>query len=102
MSRGVLTYIDRETGETKQLVLPGYSVGHVLDPDDPEDAKALAKDAAGFTHPNLHRRTDPQDPPEGSSEIAPRDYNFTISGTQSYRTTRISTHDESSETSEVP
>lgn len=106
MSRGVLTYIDRDTGEERQLVLPGYSIGHELDPNNPDDAAALAKDAVGFTDPNLHRRTDPKMHPdpniEDDEEIDARQYNFTISSVNSYRTTRMTVHDEDSETSEVP
>ena len=81
------------------------------------DSVALDKDAKGFTHPNLHRRIDPQQPPTDSgyslvpirseyatseeheaalkhyhetySETAPRDYSLTVAGLNSYRTTAI-------------
>lgn len=66
------------------------------------DATALAKDEVGFTHPNLHRRIDPQEPTPESGELAPREYSVNICGKNSYRTTTICVHDEDSETSEIP
>lgn len=66
------------------------------------DAEALDKDKVGFTHPNLHRRIDPQPPEEGSGEVRCRDYKLGVYGTNSYRTTVINTHDEESTTSETP
>lgn len=62
----------------------------------------LQRDNVGFTHPNLHRRVDPQSPEPDSDEVAPRDYMFAIQSTDSYRTTEIITHDEESVTSEIP
>ena len=62
----------------------------------------LIRDAQGFTHPNLHRRIDPQQPSDGSVEYKPRDYSIGISNVYSYRTTKINTHDEDSEDSEIP
>ena len=62
-----------------------------------------AKDDLGFTHPNLHRRIDAQDPPEGSKEVQPRKYTLGVyDGINSYRTTQIFYHDEESTTCEIP
>lgn len=66
------------------------------------DEDALEKDEIGYTHPNLHRRIDPQEPSPDSGEVAPREYRLNIYGKNSYRTTVINTHDEDSETSEIP
>lgn len=84
------------------------------------DDEAYKKDQLGFTHPNLHRRVDPQQPPTPedpnydpddpesvnraylNQEVAPRDYAFAIEGVHSYRTTTYNTHDEESTTSEIP
>ena len=65
-------------------------------------AEDLARDELGYTHPNLHRRIDPQQPEESSQEYKPRDYSIGISNVNSYRTTTINTHNEDSETSEIP
>lgn len=62
----------------------------------------LKKDKLGYTHPNLHRRVDPQQPAEDSGEVSPRDYRLGIYSVNSYRTTRVNTHDEESSESEVP
>lgn len=61
------------------------------------DKAAKAKDDAGFTHPNLHRRV--YTPPEGSLN---HKYELGIQGVCSYRTTEILIHDEESTTSEIP
>ena len=60
----------------------------------------LAHDELGVTNPNLHRRIDLGDPPDG--EIEPRSYSLGIYGSHSYRTTTIVLHDEDSEEFEVP
>lgn len=62
----------------------------------------IIRDDAGFTHPNLHRRVDPQIPSEDSQEHKPREYKLGISNVNSYRTTEIHYHDEESTTSEIP
>lgn len=61
------------------------------------DAEALAKDAVGYTHPNLHRRI--STPTEGTNN---HHYELGIYGTDSYRTTEVILHDEESTTSEIP
>lgn len=53
------------------------------------DSTALAKDATGFTHPNLHRRVDPAEPEASSPEVAARNYSLGIYGLNSHRTTQI-------------
>ena len=78
------------------------------------------RDVTGFTNPNLHRRTDPGDPPTPTDpnydptkpgsvdrsylnqEIQPRSYEFTIGGVHSYRTVTMHVHDEESIDSEIP
>ena len=69
--------------------------GTVIDPFE----KQL--DDLGFTHPNLHRRTDIADPPV-DPEALPRDYEFGIYSIYSYKTKKLNYHDEESETSEIP
>lgn len=74
----------------------------------------------GYTNPNLHRRVDPQKPPEPTDpnydptdpksvdrsylnqELEPRKYNLEIHGVHSYRTTTYTVHDEESTTTEIP
>lgn len=61
----------------------------------PADAEDLANDAYGYTHPNLHRRIDPQEPDTSKSgEVLPRDYELSIQGVNSYRTTTTHFHDD--------
>ncbi len=66
-----------------------------------EDVK---RDEHGYTHPNLHRRIDPHTIHDDKDhmELKPRQYTIGVLGTNSYRTTEMFTHDEDSETSEVP
>lgn len=66
------------------------------------DAAATSLDDHGMTNPNLHRHVDAKTPSPESGEVAPRKYQFAIQNVNSYRTTRIITHDEESETDEVP
>lgn len=61
----------------------------------------VAKDEKGFTMPNLHRRLDPQQP-TSLYEVAPREYQIGVYEKDSYRTTKINTHDEESEYDEIP
>lgn len=64
------------------------------------DPVEYQKDVNGVTDPNLHRRVfeneDPQ-PEEIEPEIA-----FMVRDKNSYRTTYYNTHDEDSETEEIP
>lgn len=71
-------------------------------PARPADAEDIQRDDNGFTNPNLHRRINPQEPAPDSGEVAPRGYELGIYSTDSYRTVFINTHDEESETSEIP
>ena len=61
----------------------------------------IQRDAVGFTHPNLHRRIDPQILTE-SNEYHPREYQLAINSLNSYRTTTIHSHDEDTELDEIP
>lgn len=68
-------------------------------PLTPEDEE---RDRIGFTHPNLHRRVDPQTPTD-PRETAPREYILGVyDKINSYRTENISYHDEESTTCEIP
>lgn len=60
-----------------------------IDPGSIEETR----DEAGFTHPNLHRRIDTDEPEK---------YELGIYGLDSYRLTDTSLHDEESTTSEIP
>lgn len=62
----------------------------------------LERDEVGYTNPNLHRRVDPQDPPEGSHKYKPNDYEIGIYSVNSYRTTESHYHDEDTEDCEIP
>lgn len=61
----------------------------------------LEIESHGYTNPNLHRITDPKDPPE-DGEVDPRDYHLSIHDVNGYQTTTIIVHDEESTTSEIP
>lgn len=56
----------------------------------------------GYTHTDLHRRIYPDVSGRTAYEVANRVYLLTINGVNSYRTTTITTHDESSTTDETP
>ena len=58
----------------------------------PANAEDLEKDATGITNPNLHRRIDNEITPETSSEVIPDSYSVTVSGVNSYRTIKHTTH----------
>ena len=116
-----MTYVDSEGirqpypmwGQGRHSVVMKND-GTVLEP------VAKAKDDLGFTNPNLHRRVDPQAPPDPTDpnydptdptsvdraylnkEIAPRDYDLTLQGVNSYRTTTYNVHNEESVTVEIP
>ena len=53
----------------------------------------------GYTHPDLHRRTDPS---KRDNEVSERTYQLGIYSTNSFRTVDIHYHDEESEDSEIP
>lgn len=88
-----ITYVDSE-GNEKVFIPMGQGPARLADADD------LIRDANGFTHPYLHRRIDPQ--PQLEPEVKPRDYGLSIGGNNSFRTTKINTHDENSTTTEIP
>lgn len=81
----------------ESLIMGRYPATTLTD----EDVK---RDEHGYTHPNLHRRIDPHTIHDDKDhmELKPRHYTIGILGTNSYRTTEMFTHDEDSETSEVP
>lgn len=116
-----LTYIDADGIEHPY---PSYGQGPhriVLKADGTiVDQDAYDKDVIGFTNPNLHRRVNPQEPPEPTDpnydpkdptsvdrsylnrELKPREYELEIQGVHSYRTTTMFVHDEESITTEIP
>ena len=62
----------------------------------------IAHDEAGITYPNLHRRIDNEDTPKKPGELKPDTYTLSVSGLNSYRTTKHTIHEEGSTTSETP
>lgn len=52
------------------------------------------RDAIGYTHPNLHRRV--------SDDTEYRTVNVAVYGLNSYRYVEVSSHDEESQTCEIP
>lgn len=79
------------------LIMGRYPATTLTDED-------IERDEHGYTHPNLHRRIDPHTIHNDTDhmEFKPRQYTIGILSTNSYRTTEMFTHDEDSETSEVP
>lgn len=59
----------------------------------------LIRDENGFTHPNLHRRIDPE---LVDGEFKPREYRISVSGTHSYRTTETFLYDMDENPDEIP
>lgn len=91
----------RDSSRVEHLYpLIGQGPAHLATEED------LARDARGYTHPNLHRRVDPQTPPTSedprNQEVAPRNYQLSIQNVHSYRTTIINVHDEDSIDDETP
>lgn len=60
------------------------------------------KDKFGYTNPNLHRRVDASADHISANEPLPRSYELGIYNVNSYRTVTRHTHDEESETCEIP
>ena len=58
----------------------------------------IARDELGYTNPNLHRRIDC----DISETNRPTEYSLLVGNVNSYRTTRVTLHDEDSTTTEVP
>ena len=79
------------------LIMGRYPATTLTDED-------IKRDEHGYTHPNIHRRIDPHTIHDDKDhmELKPRQYTIGVLGTNSYRTTEMFTHDEDSETSEVP
>ena len=94
-----IEYVD-SAGESHDYPLAGQGPAKPADEDD------LARDALGFTNPNLHRRIDPKQPPVAddprNQEKYPRDYLLSLQNVHSYRTTIINAHDEESIDDETP
>lgn len=67
----------------------GQGPAKPIEPDSIEETR----DIVGFTHPNLHRRIDSDNPEK---------HELGIYGVNSYRIINTSTHDEESTTSEIP
>lgn len=65
------------------------------------DDEALQKDEQGLTHPNLHRRIK-TNKTVGEDEYLPREYELSVRGVDSYRSTKTFIHDEESTTTETP
>jgi len=59
-------------------------------------------DLGGITYPNLHRRIDNECTPKEESEVVPDQYTITVSGVNSYRTTKHTIHDEDATDTEIP
>lgn len=93
-------YYEDSDGQEHKYPRAGQGPARLADESD------LERDALGFTHPNLHRRVDPQDPDTADSEYNqekyPRGYQLMIQNVHSYRTTTINAHDEESIDSEIP
>lgn len=62
----------------------------------------ISHDRCGITYPNLHRRIDNEVTPESEGELAPDQYVISVSGVNSYRTTKHIVHEEDSTESEIP
>lgn len=65
------------------------------------NAKLITEDP-DVTTPDLHRRIDNDRTPLQEGEVAPDTYILNVSGVDSYRYTKRTTHDGESTTSEVP
>lgn len=62
----------------------------------------IAHDKSGITYPNLHRRIDNENTPIHDEEIAPDHYVVSVSGVNSYRTTKHTVHSEEDDLNEIP
>ena len=58
----------------------------------PADATDIIHDQGGITYPNLHRRIDNEVTPVAEGEVKPDSYAITVSGVNSYRTIKHTTH----------
>ena len=116
-----LTYVD-SSGQEHPYPICGQGRHSTVMKSDGTivDQAEYERDEFGLTNPTLHRRVDPQEPPAPedpnydptdptsvnraylNKEIAPRDYDITLQGVNSYRTTTHTVHDEESTTVEIP
>lgn len=67
----------------------------------------ISHDRGGITYPNLHRRIDneiplPEDPKERQGRLAPDQYEISVSGVNSYRTTKHTVYSEEDDLNEIP
>lgn len=68
----------------------------------PANATDISHDRGGITYPNLHRRIDNDITPESEGELAPDQYSISVSGVNSYRTTKHTVHSEEDNLNEIP
>lgn len=81
-----------------ELKRVGQGPAKVVDDNSDE----MVKDEFGYTNPNLHRRVDASHDHIPANESSPRNYELGIYNLNSYRTVTRHTHDEESETCEIP
>lgn len=68
----------------------------------PANNTDINHDLGGITYPNLHRRIDNENTPLHDSEVAPDQYELTVAGVNSYRTTKHTIHSEEDNPNEIP
>lgn len=68
----------------------------------PANNTDIAHDKSGITYPNLHRRIDNENTPLHEGEILPDQYVVSVSGVNSYRTTKHTVHSEEDDLNEIP
>ena len=68
----------------------------------PADIEDLKHDKSGITYPNIHRRIDDVATPLDPGEVQPDQYTISVSGVNSYRTTKHIVHTEDSTDSDTP
>lgn len=71
-------------------------------PAKPADIEDLKHDQSGITYPNLHRRIDDEATHLDPGEVQPDQYTISVSGVNSYRTTKHIVHTEDSTNSDTP
>lgn len=62
----------------------------------------ISHDRGGITYPNLHRRIDNEVTPESEGELASDQYVVSVSGVNSYRTTKHTVYSEEDDLNEIP
>lgn len=68
----------------------------------PANATDITHDKSGITYPNLHRRIDNENTPLHEGEIASDQYVVSVSGVNSYRTTKHTVYSEEDDLNEIP